>query len=467
MKLRTIIGLVCLLLAYPCHAREALSLDQIVNIPAPEKTDPLYKKKAAIYYENIFVNSLIDVWSKSSHHTPVTIEIANNVTRNIREANKAVQHYRDALKAGADDKIAFEKYEKEWNTACIACIREDFGKHFVSAHVTAETSPQCKRILDSKAFLKRVDAIDFTDETGTAYKFWIDDLRTGRFPQHRCSVNGSEQTVYYPIWWPGEVGYSELDGKLYHTDSNHGATRFYVFEFVPEFFHFKEVCEIKADILSFDVTFGADNPVCNDVSKGRHKAYEVRSITDLMTEREYKAYHQEMCTASANNSFPYEEDKNKREELVNQKKEACIVSKDVENDYYDLASGTSGGSKALKADYNNDGKAEYLIDSSYSSGGGTGCEIDHFRVYDPTIKNTRHITTGRVNDYYSHGGNYDVNYQISCLSGSQQIISVRGKNYLLTLNTEGIEQLHEITTLEDGTNQTTEICKFNPVLQYR
>ena len=397
----------------------------IVNIPAPEKNDPLYKKKAAIYYENVFVNSLFDGWPKI-------------YSDSIEGVNKAAQHYLDALKAGVDDKIAFEKYQKAWQEAHLGYIIEDFGKNFVSAHVTAEISPQCKRILDSKAFIKQVDAIDFTDKNGAVYKFWTDYFGMGGYPYHRYSVNGSEQAIYYPIVWTGKVGYFELDGKLYHTDSNPGATQFDVFEFVPEFFHFKEVCEIKADVLSFDVIFGANNPVCDDVSKGRHQSYEIVSITDLMAEREYKTYHQDMCAVEA--TYGGVEDKNKTE--------ACLVRKDVENDYY-LAWGTSGGSKALKVDYNNDGKAEYLIDSFYSSGFGGGCYFNYLRVYDPIIKNTRDVTTGRVDE--SADDNYS--YKISCRSGSQQIISIRGKNYLLTLNTEGIEQLHEITTREDGTDR--------------
>ena len=456
MTLRVIVGMVCLVLTYPCQAQDAFSLGQIVNIPMPEKTDPLYKKKAEIYYENIFANSLLGGrWPIDSDY----------ITSTTNAANKAAQHYLDALKAGDDDTTAFEKYEKEWDTACVDCIRVDFGKNFSSAHVTAETSTQCKQILDSKAFIKRVDAIDFTDEAGTIHKFWTTYNGSMRAPIPHLSVNGQEQTLYYLNMLTDEPGYFELDGKLYHTYSDLGATRFYIFEFIPDFFHFKEVCEITADISSFEVAVGMDNPVCTDVSKEKYKTYEFGLITDLMTEREYKTYHQDMCAVEANNSVRRVEDKNEKEEFVNQRREACIAREGVES-YY-LASETDGGSKALKVDYNNDGKAEYLIDSSYSSGGGTGCEIDHFRVYDPTIKNTRHITTGRVNDYYSHGGYYDDNYGISCQYGSQQIISVRGKNYLLTLNAEGIEQLHEITTRQDGTNQVTRVCGFKPVLQYR
>ena len=427
---------------------------RVMNIPRPVPSDGLYDEKNRIYLENAFVDSLLQMRAKEAARI-----------LNIEKLNMLGMEYAEAIQSGQDDKEAFETYRKGLGKICVGCIRENFVKDFISAGITAEKSPQCKSILTSTKFLDRVDKINFTDTDGTSYEFRTTYEGTMGFPTAHLTVNGHEQLVYYPIFWTGRVGYFELDGKLYHTDSDRGATVFDIFEFVPEYSHFKEVCKITADILAYDVVLGEDNPICKDISEGKYKTYEVDFITDLMTENEYEIYHKDMCAASATYGGSWNEDKSRKEELAGQRNENCLANDDVED--YPLASETNGGFKAIKVDYNNDGEQEYLISSSYSSGSGAGCGITHFRVYDPKIQNTRLITTGKVYDVYFHGGNTGDGYTISCLGGYQRIIEVEKRNYLLTLNAEGIEQLHQVTTQEDGTNRITRLCGFKTVLIYK
>ena len=121
----------------------------------------------------------------------------------------------------------------------------------------------------------------------------------------------------------------------------------------------------------------------------------------------------------------------------------------------------------MKIDYNNDGKDEILTGARYDSGSGAGCSHTLFRIYDSPDAPTRLITNGEPDGIYFHGGNTKDGYEISCNKGYQEIVTVEGKNYLLTADKTGPQRLDVITTQADGTNKIEQLCSFIPEMGYQ
>ena len=451
----------------PCLAGQIL----VDVFDKPSEDDPLYERKRLIRTEDFMLNEVF------GHESPNFIDRENpNFIYRIGELNAASARYRLNIKNGISPDLTFKTYEIEREKLRLGHILETYGTGFPGIGGTAANSPICKKILESKKFLNPVDNVLFETKDGKVHRFLTNYQGTGHYPHHNLYIGAvgdenlkKDYEIYqeiegnaaplYPIdfRWTGVVGYFELDGKLYHTDSDQGATRFYVFEYVPEELYFKGVCDIRADILGAEVVTGEDNTVCQAVTQKKYQTHEKRPITDLMSADEYKTYHEQMCQVSFGTPGTWRSDAKRLKD--------CMNSEGGEGYDYYLAREAHGGFEAIFVDYNNDGNKEYLISSYYSSSAGRGCNLEHFRPYDPVIENTRLVTNGKINDVYFHGGADD--YRMSCLDGAQSLITIEGVQYLLTLNTEGPDRLDKITTLEDGTNKIEQLCAFRPKMNYR
>ena len=131
------------------------------------------------------------------------------------------------------------------------------------------------------------------------------------------------------------------------------------------------------------------------------------------------------------------------------------------------------GYRGTRADYNNDGKTELLIDTTYDmecydfACGGyayftTGGEKQAFRAYIPETHTTVDVSSGALPDQPPFRGGFDL------FSGEyQEIVAVDGKNYLLTSNRDSPRRLDEITTLPDGTNKIEQLCTFKAQYEWR
>jgi hypothetical protein len=117
----------------------------------------------------------------------------------------------------------------------------------------------------------------------------------------------------------------------------------------------------------------------------------------------------------------------------------------------------------LLADYNNDKTRDILVSEEHVFGGGRGCVLDYFNVYDEG--KFLLITTG-VEEQYFYGGNTHNDYQISCEGGTQEIVTMDDTNYLLTKSQHGIDALHKVFTRADGLNDVEEVCKFAVKYKY-
>ena len=462
MKKTFLLCLVGLFLFHsPCLADKIL----VDVFDKPSEDDPLYEEKRLIRTEDLMWNDILK--SETANR--------NSNINTIRKLNAALARYRLSIKNGISPNLAFEAYRTERKNFCPDCIVRNYWEKFSGTGITSANSQICKKILESKKFLNPVDNVLFETKDGKVHRFLTNYQGTGHYPHHNLYIGavGDENlkkdyeiyqeiegnaTALYPIdfRWTGVVGYFELDGKLYHTDSDQEATRFYVFEYVPEELYFKGVCDIRADILGAEVVTGEDNTVCQAVAQKEYQTHEKRPITDLMSADEYKTYHEQMCQVSFRPGAWRSDAKQLKD---------CMNSEGVEGYGYYLAREAHNGFGAIFIDYNNDGNKEYLISSQYSSSAGRGCSLEHFRVYDPVIENTRLVTTGEIDDVYFHGGAGD--YRMSCLDGAQSLITIEGVQYLLTLTTEGPDRLDKITTLEDGTNKIEQLCSFRPKMKYR
>lgn len=131
------------------------------------------------------------------------------------------------------------------------------------------------------------------------------------------------------------------------------------------------------------------------------------------------------------------------------------------------------GYQGTRVDYNNDGKTELLIDTTYDmecynffcgeyASFADGGEKRAFRAYIPETHTTVDISSGALPDQLPFRDGYDL------FDGEyQEIVAVDGKNYLLTSNRDHPRRLDEITTLPDGTNKTERLCSFQGQYEWR
>lgn len=423
-------------------AQEEFDDDVLDIFDMPEKGDPYYDQKIEIRNEDAFLNEIL-----KDGREEMSVEMLND----------ALAEYKSRLAAGVKDSEAFNLYLSERSDVCTGCIREIVSREYKESPVTAADSDVCQTVLQSGKFADRQDKITFKNQSGAVYEFTTFYSGMENLPETEMKVRQESEPpqqavvkpVYFPMWQPDRIGYFELNGKLYASNSDPDAKRFSIFEFVPEHLFFKDVCTISSDSVKLTTVFGEQEPVCQKVAKKEYKTYPSVNMKNLMKEA-YALYHQQMCAVSA-----------RQEGKSDEEHQAC-VARQSGGDYL-LAKNSRGGVTGNKIDYNNDQNSEYIVQALYDA---PQCRYTYLRVYDPNIQQTRLITTGLPGGVYpekSGGGEYAV----PCSNGAQSLVSIDGVNYLLTSNAEGPERLDEIITDQDGNNSLDHYCSFAMQRIYR
>ena len=351
-------------------------------------------------------------------------------------------------------------YEKYFESVCLGCIFEELTKDAEYPAAGTRVSSECESILKDKAFLNGGDSIFYKDGS-TTYIFWT--TAQGSYP-FVSALRAEPDLADYPVvplrampfYWIGKPRFFRHYGQLYYADSDYEDTDFAVFEFDTAAGIFKDACRFTSTVTGWVPEKGKDNPVCQAVADKKYQMRETAPMTAVVPAEEYKKFKTMTC-------------RNAEAEYKKAKRtfsfDGCLNSDASPS--FELASETTGTGVGLKVDYNNDGKDEVLMGARYASGSGAGCGHTLFRIYDSPDAPTRLITNGKQDDIYFHGGNTGDGYEISCNGGKQEIVTVEGKNYLLTTDKTGPQRLDMIATQADGTNKIEQLCSFIPKKEYQ
>ena len=351
-------------------------------------------------------------------------------------------------------------YEKYFESVCLGCIFEELTKDAEYPAAGTRVSSKCESILKDKAFLNGEDSIFYKDGS-TTYIFWT--TAQGSYP-FVSALRAEPDLADYPVvplrampfYWIGKPRFFRHYGQLYYADSDYEDTDFAVFEFDTAAGIFKDACRFTSTVTGWVPEKGKDNPVCQAVADKKYQMRETAPMTAVVPAEEYKKFKTMTC-------------RNAEAEYKKAKRtfsfDGCLNSDASPS--FELASETTGTGVGLKVDYNNDGKDEVLMGARYASGSGAGCGHTLFRIYDSPDAPTRLITNGKQDDIYFHGGNTGDGYEISCNGGKQEIVTVEGKNYLLTTDKTGPQRLDMIATQADGTNKIEQLCSFIPKKEYQ
>lgn len=354
-------------------------------------------------------------------------------------------------------------YEKYFESVCLECVFEELTKDAEYPAAGTRVSSECESILKDKAFLNGEDSIFYADGP-TTYIFWT--TAQGSYPfvsALRAEPDPADYPVVplraMPFYWIGKPRFFQHYGHLYYADSDYENTNFAVFEFDTTAGIFKDACRFTSTVAGWIPEKGKDNPVCQAVAEKKYQTRETAPMTSLVPAEEFKRFKTATCLRAKENPKIAAWRKDELSTLD-------CSNADNTTDYF-LASETTGTGVGLKVDYNNDGKDEILTGAFYASGSGTGCDHTLFRIYDSPDAPTRLITNGEADGIYFHGGNTKDGYEISCNKGYQEIVTVEGKNYLLTANKTGPKRLDLIATQADGTNKIEQLCSFIPEMGYQ
>ena len=397
----------------------AAAVLELFDAPAPD--DPLFAQKTDVRNEDAFLKSVLKDGQEET-----AVEMLND----------ALAGYRESLKNGVPDKAAFARYMGDRDTVCTACMREILTKNYTESPETSLSSETCQAVLLSDKFQDRQGKAVYRSADGTVFDFAayyggdenkaevvMKVRKDGQTPQQ-----AETKTVYFPMWQPDRVGFFDLNGKLFATNSDPDARHFSVMEFVPEHRYFKDVCTIQSRAFNLNITTGEQDDVCRKILE---KNYKTVAPTDAQTAlgNKYDLYHQQMCALSV--GLQMQNEVHLRRCLNSDGKEAV----------YTLAEDTTGGAAVISVDYDNNNVSEPLVVAEYNA---PGCRYRHLRVYDADARATRLITTGELNGIYRRGKS--AGYAISCQGGSQSIVSIDNANYLLTSNADGPERLDAVIT---------------------
>ena len=441
----------------------AVKLPSGLIIPPPRdqySRDPLYVRWETIRNKLFFLDyySARDLEQKKKAGES-TYSDSSQIHRRINALNAIT------VKAMENDENQEENiaaYEKYFESVCLGCIFEELTKDAEYPAVGTRVSSDCEYILKDKAFLNGGDSIFYKDGS-TTYIFWTDYEGTAHYPAVRA-IRAVEDPADYPVvplqampfFWRGKVRFFENYIGLYYVDSDDENTDFAVFKFDEKAGIFKDACRFTSAVTGWVPEKGKDNPVCQAVADKKYQTRETAPMTAVVPAEEYKKFKTMTCqnaeaeNKKRNRTFSFDD---------------CL-NKDDSVDF-ELASETTGTDAGLKIDYNNDGKDEVLMGARYASGSGAGCGHTLFRIYDSPDAPTRLITNGKQDDIYFHGGNTGDGYEISCNGGKQEIVTVEGKNYLLTTDKTGPQRLDMIATQADGTNKIEQLCSFIPKKEYQ
>ena len=365
-----------------------------------------------------------------------------------------------AMESDENQEENIAAYEKYFESVCLGCIFEELTKDAEYPAAGTRVSSECESILKDKAFLNGEDSIFYKDGS-TTYIFWT--TAQGSYP-FVSALRAEPDLADYPVvplrampfYWIGKPRFFRHYGQLYYADSDYEDTDFAVFEFDTAAGIFKDACRFTSAVAGWIPEKGKDNPVCQAVADKKYQMRETAPMTAVVPAEEYKNFKTMTC-------------RNAEAEYKKAKRtfsfDGCLNSDASPS--FELASETTGTGVGLKIDYNNDGKDEILTGARYDSGSGAGCGHTLFRIYDSPDAPTRLITNGKQDDVYFHGGNTGDGYEISCNGGKQEIVTVEGKNYLLTTDKTGPQRLDMIATQADGTNKIEQLCSFIPKKEYQ
>lgn len=365
-----------------------------------------------------------------------------------------------AMESDENQEENIAAYEKYFESVCLECIFEELTKDAEYPAAGTRVSSECESILKDKAFLNGEDSIFYKDGS-TTYIFWT--TAQGSYPfvsALRAEPDPADYPVVplraMPFYWIGKPRFFRHYGQLYYADSDYENTDFAVFEFDTAAGIFKDACRFTSTVTGWVPEKGKDNPVCQAVADKKYQMRETAPMTAVVPAEEYKKFKTMTC-------------RNAEAEYKKAKRtfsfDGCLNSDASPS--FELASETTGTGVGLKVDYNNDGKDEVLMGARYDSGSGAGCGHTLFRIYDSPDAPTRLITNGKQDDIYFHGGNTGDGYEISCNGGKQEIVTVEGKNYLLTTDKTGPQRLDMIATQADGTNKIEQLCTFKAQYEWR
>lgn len=365
-----------------------------------------------------------------------------------------------AMESDENQEENIAAYEKYFESVCLECIFEELTKDAEYPAVGTRVSSECESILKNKDFLNGEDSIFYANGP-IRYIFWT--TAQGSYPfvsALRAEPDPADNPVVplraMPFYWIGKPRFFRHYGQLYYADSDYEDTDFAVFEFDTAAGIFKDACRFTSTVTGWVPEKGKDNPVCQAVADKKYQTREAAPMTAVVPAEEYKNFKTMTC-------------RNAEAEYKKAKRtfsfDGCLNSDASPS--FELASETTGTGVGLKVDYNNDGKDEVLMGARYASGSGAGCGHTLFRIYDSPDAPTRLITNGKQDDVYFHGGNTGDGYEISCNGGKQEIVTVEGKNYLLTADKTGPQRLDMIATQADGRNKIEQLCSFIPEIGYQ
>ena len=313
-------------------------------------------------------------------------------------------------------------------------------------------SPVCSEILEKKLF---ENTVSFTENgqkhtyAKEPYTYVFTDVRVDPEPTNPEITRfdkASKQSVAidaFPNCFYVTPELFEYDGDLYAVYPDRNLNFVYpetneiaVFKFDDE--KFKGICHFKRTFVKTDLERGKTPDLCKKILDKKYTKTVSEPLRNLMTDDEMQK----------------------------------IVFSQIHSDgvrFQILHHGYQG----TRADYNNDGKTELLIDTTYDmecynffcgeyTSFADGGEKRAFRAYIPETHTTVDISSGALPDRLPFRDGYDL------FDGEyQEIVAVDGKNYLLTSNRDHPRRLDEITTLPDGTNKTERLCSFQGQYEWR
>ena len=439
----------------------AVKLPSGLIVPPPRDQsgrDPLYVRWEMIRNKLFFLDyySARDLEQKKKAGES-TYSDSSQIHRRINALNAITVK---AMESDENQEENIAAYEKYFESVCLGCIFEELTKDAEYPAAGTRVSSECESILKDKAFLNGEDSIFYKDGS-TTYIFWT--TAQGSYP-FVSALRAEPDLADYPVvplrampfYWIGKPRFFRHYGQLYYADSDYEDTDFAVFEFDTAAGIFKDACRFTSTVTGWVPEKGKDNPVCQAVADKKYQMRETAPMTAVVPAEEYKKFKTMTC-------------RNAEAEYKKAKRtfsfDGCLNSDASPS--FELASETTGTGVGLKVDYNNDGKDEVLMGARYASGSGAGCGHTLFRIYDSPDAPTRLITNGKQDDIYFHGGNTGDGYEISCNGGKQEIVTVEGKNYLLTTDKTGPQRLDMIATQADGTNKIEQLCSFIPKKEYQ
>lgn len=322
-------------------------------------------------------------------------------------------------------------------------IRQDF-----------EEKALCRRLIRQKDFARSGASYDETayssEETGKTYlisrrpalcAFAVSeyDSRTG-LPHEGKAPEETERMLSIPNSpCAADFRFFTFEGRLYLSVSE-TPRRYDISRFDEQSAAFTPVCSIRERVSDYSVLSFKDKALCRRVADGGYTEEKLLSFGKRASE-EREVFRKAIETSFKSGAFP----------------------------------DTAFAGAFIWTDFDNDGTKDFLAAADYSAG-GESCSYRFLTLFNPADESLSLLTQDGPGVYYGGRGTSD-RYVLSCEGGRQEIIEVRGKRYLLSLQAieeqtperrvigKELNRLDRIVQDSRG-RHIEKLCVFHPRLTY-